>query len=228
MLGFDGFMWKESVVINRISLFDVPWLMVVALCLLRWIYAPHQSRYLYIAMFFFGVCATIHQTMLVAAMGIEVGIAVALPRSGPRFIFGQQHLSMGWVVIGMITGSVPALNGLSSDVHRHFPHRRHRFDCGVHLVEFQDAADCWHRMELRLFSWVCLWLLGACRFYFYEPLSGMTYPPMQWGYPRTVEGFFHALTRGQYEKSNPTDIFHDPMRFVSNSGCCCSGLAEFI
>jgi len=47
LLGFDGFMWKESVVINRISLFDVPWIMVVALCLLRWIYAPHQRRYLY-------------------------------------------------------------------------------------------------------------------------------------------------------------------------------------
>ena len=26
LLGLDGFMWKESVVINRISLFDVPWL----------------------------------------------------------------------------------------------------------------------------------------------------------------------------------------------------------
>ena len=54
LLGFDNFMWKESVVINRISLFDVPWMMVVAVCLMRWIYAPHQKRYLYIGMFFFG------------------------------------------------------------------------------------------------------------------------------------------------------------------------------
>ena len=76
LLGFDNFMWKESVAINRISVFDVPWLMVVAVCLMRWIYAPHQKRYLYIAMFFFGVCATIHQTMLCAAMGIEVAVAV--------------------------------------------------------------------------------------------------------------------------------------------------------
>ena len=34
--------------------------------------------------------------------------------------------------------------------------------------------------------------------YLYEPISCMTVPPMQWGYPRTVEGFFHALSRGQY------------------------------
>ena len=49
---------------------------------------------------------------------------------------------------------------------------------------------------------------------------------MQWGYPRTVDGFFHALSRGQYEKSNPTDIIHDPMRFMSQLGLLISGLAD--
>ena len=48
-----------------------------------------------------------------------------------------------------------------------------------------------------------LWVLGAS-FFFYEPFAGMTDPPMQWGYPRTVEGFFHAISRGQYENANPT------------------------
>ena len=47
------------------------------------------------------------------------------------------------------------------------------------------------------------WLLGAA-FYFYEPIACMTDPPMQWAYPRTVDGFFHALTRGQYEPIHPT------------------------
>src|SRR6202044_3261381 len=37
---------------------------------------------------------------------------------------------------------------------------------------------------------------GSC-FYLYEAVSGMTNPPMEWGYPRTVEGFWHALSRGQ-------------------------------
>src|SRR5262249_18353970 len=44
MLGLGGVMWSESVAINRISLFGVPWVMIVMLCLLRWIYAPHQRR----------------------------------------------------------------------------------------------------------------------------------------------------------------------------------------
>src|SRR5262249_41790988 len=57
------------------------------------------------------------------------------------------------------------------------------------------------------------WVVGAL-FYFYMPLAGMTNPPMEWGYPRTVEGFFHAFTRGQYEKTNPSDIINHPLTFL--------------
>ncbi len=48
------------------------------------------------AMFFFGMCATIHQTMLVAAMGIEVGIAVALPRLGRDLFLGNSIIYRVW------------------------------------------------------------------------------------------------------------------------------------
>ncbi len=41
--------------------------------------------------------------------------------------------------------------------------------------------------------------LGAA-FYAYMPLvSDLRNPPMNWGYPRTWEGFKHAIQRGQYE-----------------------------
>ena len=49
---------------------------------------------------------------------------------------------------------------------------------------------------------------------------------MQWGYPRTVEGFFHALSRGQYEQAHPTDILHEKMRFLSQLGMQVSGVAN--
>jgi thioredoxin-like negative regulator of GroEL len=222
MLGFDGFLWKESVVINRISPFDVPWLMVVALCLLRWIYAPHQRRYLYIGMFFFGLCATIHQTMLVAAMGIEVCIAFALPRLGRDLLLGNSIIyALG--LAAMATGKIPALNDLSP-----------MFIAIFHVVGLGSiTAGVWLSFSTRAIGteWKAvvfmglLWLLGAA-FYFYEPLAGMTDPPMQWGYPRTVEGFFHALSRGQYEKANPTDIIHDPMRFIGQLWQQMNWLAE--
>ena len=222
MMGFDGFLWKESVVINRISPFDVPWLVVVALCLMRWIYAPHQRRYLYIGMFFFGLCATIHQTMLVAAMGIEVCIAFALPRLG-RDLFWGNSIIYALGLVGMSTGKIPALNDLSP-----------MFIGIFHVVGLGSiAAGIWLSLKTKTIGteWKAvifmglLWLLGAS-FYFYEPLAGMTDPPMQWGYPRTVQGFFHALSRGQYEKANPTDIIHDPLRFIMQLGLLVGGLAE--
>lgn len=36
--------------------------------------------------------------------------------------------------------------------------------------------------------------------YFYVPIASMTNPPVNWAYPRTVEGFWHSLSRGQYER----------------------------
>src|ERR1017187_3350664 len=67
MVGLDGFVWSESVAINRISLFAVPWLILGLLMLMRWMYAPHQKRYLYLGMLFYGICkmrlmATARQT----------------------------------------------------------------------------------------------------------------------------------------------------------------------
>ena len=89
LMGFGSSMWKESVVINRISPFGVPWLMLVLVCMMRWMYAPHQRRYLYTAMFFFGICATIHQTLTLAAMGIEIGIAMCQPKLGRDLFLGN-------------------------------------------------------------------------------------------------------------------------------------------
>jgi hypothetical protein len=75
-------MWKQSVVINRISLFGVPWMLLVLVMLMRWNYAPHQRRYLYTAFFFLGICATIHQTLTMAIMGIEIGVTARQPKLG--------------------------------------------------------------------------------------------------------------------------------------------------
>ncbi|MGD0614820.1 MAG: DUF2723 domain-containing protein, partial [Verrucomicrobiota bacterium] len=109
LLGFGGVMWSESVAINRISLFGVPWVMIVLLCLLRWIYAPRQWGYLFCAMFFFGICATIHQTLLVAAMGIEVAIAMAQPRLGRYAFLGNSVLFVLGLILNKL-GYITMLN----------------------------------------------------------------------------------------------------------------------
>ena len=221
LLGLGGVMWSESVAINRISPFGVPWLMIVLVCLLRWIYAPHQRGYLYTAMFFFGICATIHQTLLVAAMGIEVAVVATQPRLGRDLFLGNSIV----YVLGLIANSMHFTNMLDTAL---------MVLVIYHIVGIASIA-AWIWLGLRTkgigTEWKAvllmglLWLAGAS-FFFYEPIAGMTDPPMQWGYPRTVEGFFHALSRGQYEKASPSDVIHDPGRFVMQLGILVSDIAS--
>jgi len=220
LLGLDVFMWSESVVINRISLFGVPWLIAVMACLMRWMYAPQQRRYLYLAMFLYGLCATIHQTLLLSAMGIETAIALASPRLGRDLFTFNSIIFVGGV---LATGTIPALQNMSSIEQSLF------YIVGIGSI----IAAVWLAIETKglMSEWKpCIlmgvaWVVGVC-VYFYEPVSGMTDPPMQWGYPRTVEGFFHALSRGQYETIHGSNIFSDPKRFVFQLGYIVQGLSE--
>ena len=220
LLGLDIFMWSESVVINRISVFGVPWLIAVLLCLMRWMYAPQQRRYLYLAMFLYGVCATIHQTLLLSAMGIEVAIALAHPKLGRDMFIGNAAVYIGGL---LCMSTIPALHNMTGIEQALF-----------HIVGIGSiCAGGWLAMETKGFmsEWktgvfmALAWIAGVLC-YFYEPVSGMTVPPMQWGYPRTVEGFFHALSRGQYETVHGLDIFSNPSRFAFQLWYNINGLSE--
>lgn len=222
MLGFGSSMWKESVVINRISLFGVPWLMLVLLSMMRWIYAPHQRRYLYLAMLFFGICWTIHQTLLLATIGIEIGITMCVPRLG-RNLFAVNSLVF---IIGLMAkagGMAPGFDTASPMIFHIF------MAAGLASI----IMCIWLTITTASFfdEWPSVFFMGVLfvigvSFYFYEALAGMTNPPMEWGYPRTVEGFWHALSRGQYDKVTPTDIFHDPKHFMIELGMLVNGVAD--
>ena len=224
LLGLDGFMWKESVVVNRIAVTSVPWFLAVMVCLLRWIYAPHQLRYAYWAAFLFGVCLTLHQSLLVAALAIEIAIAAGNPRLGRDAFFGNflvylaDYLVMGFTGdhmfhnIGTKSGLLVLFNviGIGSLI------------ASIWLAIRTKGLGTYWKSVLIMAG---LWGLGVS-FYLYMAVSGMTNPPMQWGYPRTVEGFFHALSRGQYEQPNPTNLITEPLRFLSQLRMVIEGAAD--
>src|SRR5882762_6018076 len=110
LLGFNGFMWSQCVIVE-VYAFSVASFMIVLLCLLRWIYAPHQRRYLYMALFFHGVCFTNHQTLIVAAMGIEVAIAAANFRMGRALFLGNSCIYL----CGLILKSAHMLTTLDAN-----------------------------------------------------------------------------------------------------------------
>jgi thioredoxin-like negative regulator of GroEL len=222
LLGLDGFMWKESCVVNRIAVTSVPWFLAVLVCLLRWLYAPHQLRYAYWAAFLFGLCMTLHQSLLVAALGIEVALAAGNPKLGRDVFLGNFIVYLlDYVILGL-TGD----------------HMFHNLAKQGMLIIFTGvgwgslAASIWLSVRTKglgsywkpILIMAGLWVLGVS-FYLYMAVSGMTNPPMQWGYPRTVEGFFHALSRGQYEQPSPTNLFTESGRFISQMGMLIEGAA---
>jgi tetratricopeptide (TPR) repeat protein len=222
LLGLGSFMWKESDVINRISLFGVPWLLAVILLLMRWGYAPQQRRYLYFAMLCYGWLATIHQSLILSAPGVEILIALMLPRLGRDLFFTNSVLYL-IIFCFILTGNIPALAAMT------FTEKTIFNIVGLSSI----AATIWLTMKTQKFGteWkailmmALMWALGVL-VYLYEPISCMTDPPMQWGYPRTVEGFFHALSRGQYGNGEGTNVFSHPAQFLFQLFYLADGLSE--
>jgi len=60
----------------------------------------------------------------------------------------------------------------------------------------------------RAIATATFWAEIGVSFYAYMPIvSDLRNPPMNWGYPRTWEGFKHAIMRGQYEAIGMPDFF---------------------
>jgi tetratricopeptide (TPR) repeat protein len=67
----------------------------------------------------------------------------------------------------------------------------------IWLVTRQVFTE-WRRVLL-----MTLYAALGLSLFIYLPIASDTNPPLNWGYPRTMEGFRHAFTRGQYAALNP-------------------------
>jgi tetratricopeptide (TPR) repeat protein len=198
LIGFNGFLWSQAVIVEVYPLSTLS-LTGVMICLLRWVYAPHQHRYLFLSWFLYGVCFNNHQSLLVIAVSMEVVVALAQPKLGRDLFLGN--------VIIWILGLIGAGMGIVSTLRDNGPLLTFYNCIGVGSLVCFLWLSIKTRQVFTAMHWgmVCFFafLLGAM-FYFYMPIASMSNPPMNWGYPRTVAGFFHALTRGQYERIHPT------------------------
>ncbi len=217
LLAFNGFMWSQAVIVE-VYTFSVLSFLAVLCFLLRWIYAPEQRRYLYWASFLFGVCFTNHQTLIVATMGIEVAVLAAQPKLGRDLFF----INSLFYILGLIAkakGIITSFdNNLPLYVIYNFVGLGSMLVCGIVTLKTKQILTEWKTILIV----ALVWFAGAA-FYFYMPIASMTNPPLNWGYPRTAEGFWHALTRGQYDKTNPTT---DIGRFFSQIGMYLEGAVE--
>ena len=254
LIGFNGFLWSQATIVEVYPLSTLS-LTGVMICLMRWIYAPHQHRYLYLSWFLYGVCFNNHQSLLVIAISMEIVVALAQPRLG-RALFLGNFLVFSAGLLGKSTGAVTTLSdnvpvlvifsliGVGSFagwaalwmIHAtskkqlgqeiwFLPSglfflldawlRAQAPDSGlpmaIHVLVLLGCLSGYLVMSVRqkehAFNWalVCfVAFLAGASFYLLMPIASAANPPMNWGYPRTVTGFFHALTRGQYERIHPT------------------------
>ena len=253
---FDSFMWSQAVIVDKHTL-SIASLLGVLVFLLRWVYAPHQHRYLYAAFFMYGICFNNHQSLLPIIMGMQVLMAMAEPKLGREFFFGNTMIFLAcrflikpglllnnptvlavfyiigiasavswiWLVIKTKKTAIEfgrdaamlALLGclalLFLGITNYYPPANNGSTLFLIVIATIVAGGFFsyfvkqtrHLSKEWFIVLVCgaVWILGAA-FYLYEPIACMTDPPMQWAYPRTVDGFVHAITRGQYSPINPT------------------------
>lgn len=248
LLGFNGYMWSQSVIVEVYS-FSVLSLVAVLIFLLRWVYAPHQNRYLYLAFFMYGICVNNHQSLLPIAMGLEALILAVKPRLAREFLFWNVVCYLVGLALGpsLLAGNIPVfvifnVIGIGSAAAWTWISVREKREVSGYLgggavllsvllfliAKNPSPALAWLGLAAlvltrlyaaydalfmdkarRSWHWLVTLLTGlsfivGLAFYLYMPIAGASNPPMQWGYPRTLEGFIHAITRGQYEKIRPT------------------------
>ena len=108
LMGFNGFMWSQAVVVEVYTL-SVLSLTGVLICLMRWIYSPRQHRYLYLAFFWFGICFNNHQSLLVTAMGLEIAVIATSRSLGREFVFWNVILFLAGLFLAS-AGGIPTLS----------------------------------------------------------------------------------------------------------------------
>ena len=221
LLAFSPVLWSQSVIVEVYSL-NALFQMGVLLLIYMWMCRPKSDVLLYVAAFLFGLGLTNHQTLLF--LGLALAVAVLMKDAGQFRDFAIAAALIGVVFIVAAKGyalfaseAQQAAPGFDSNLWK--------WSQGPTTVPFWIYNFLFLAIPIGLAfvlphgKTVCTTILLAelgVAFYMYLPFASEQNPPMNWGYPRTWEGFMHAVTRGQYEAIVPTDIFSD--KFIQQLG----------
>ncbi len=194
LFAFSPVMWSQAVIVEVYAL--NAFFLVMILLLSYWWMCQPSDRLLYVTGFVFGLGLTNYQVLLLAALPLVIIIMLKDIRLFRDFAI------VGAPIMGLLVLNDGALKSIT---HPLAP------SCAVYL-SINFAVLILAYFFLPRGKTVALTILFAelgVAFYAYMPLvSDLRKPlPMNWGYPRTWEGFKHAITRGQYEKIKPANIF---------------------
>ena len=106
ILGFNGFMWSQAVIVEVYTLGILTFALTL-IFMMRWFFIPQKRLYLYLAYFSFGLCFTNHQTLIIAAVGLEILIVLADKKLGRDFLVCNCALYIVGLVLSLKTADDP-------------------------------------------------------------------------------------------------------------------------
>jgi len=208
LLAFSPVLWSQSTIVEVYSL-NAMFMTFTMLLLYRWMCRPGESSTLYVLSFVFGLGLTNHQTLVF--LGPAVLVAMAL-RDRRLFVDACAALLLTVGIYMIFTGSKIDIQSAATAAAK----KQSLYTWGVILL-ISPAALLMIQRKLftewkRVLISGALVVLGLSFYVGYMPVASEQNPPMNWGYPRTTEGFFHAVGRGQYERIDPFENLKDILK----------------
>jgi len=203
LFAFSPVMWSQAIIVEVYSL-NAFFLVLIFLLIYIWMRHP-SDKVLYATAFVFGLGLTNYQALLLAALPLVIAV-----------LLKDSELSRDFIIVG--APYAVALLLIRAGIVKGITHPTDT-TCFVYMtLNFVVLILAWFLLPRgKTVALTFLLVEVGVAFYAYMPIvSDLRNPPMNWGYPRTYEGFKHAITRGQYERIVPTDMFS--MRFIHQIG----------
>jgi hypothetical protein len=200
--GFDGAFWRKAVIVDVWPLSML--LFATTLCLLlRWAHEAERKRYFVAACFVFGLTLTNSQALIPAGLGFYFYVVLADKGVGrDASIAASVLLTLWWLgnFLDFLPGFVSATREIAPPETRLILKLITTSTVCLSVI-LSIKTRRW--LPSLTTCWVTLAFAAGTAFYFLIPVFSATNPPVNWGYPRNLEGFMHVLNRGQYEMIRP-------------------------
>ncbi len=196
LLAFNSLFWSQSVIAEVYTINAFLHILVLLLAGM-WIYRSKDNRILYWLSFIFGLSITNCQPIIFLGPAMLV---VFFCTDRPLF---RDLMALGLFAIGgylLYTAQQPAPGG--------GPAPAHTLKTIIAILMLAAPGGIWLLSRKLLTEWRRIIIMALCfalglSFFIYMPIASEFNPPMNWGYPRTWEGFKHAVSRGQYQALTP-------------------------
>ncbi|MFU8780261.1 MAG: protein O-mannosyl-transferase family [Kiritimatiellia bacterium] len=203
LFAFTPIMWSQSVIVEVYSL-NAFFLILVMLLVYMWLCRP-KDRYLYWAALVFGIGLTNYQVLLLAALALAI---VVMFKDFELFRdFAVVGGPITAAIVGVYVGILPAISHPTAPLWYTY--------LGLNGALLILAYYFLPRGKTVAIT-ILLAQVGVAVYVYMPIVSDLRNPPMNWGYPRTWEGFMHAVSRGQYEQITPVDMFS--LRYLEQIG----------